>query len=60
MTYQLQWQNLSGQWEAMHVQPKATEAEAWAQLKAWERCCPSDRFRWVRNVPVQGLSFTIG
>ena len=60
MTYQLQMLSLSGKWEAMNVQPKATEAEAWQQLAAWERYCPSDRFRWVRNVPAQGLSFRIG
>lgn len=59
MTYQLQILSLSGQWENMLTPPRKTEAEAWAQLGTWERLCPSDRFRWVRNVPAQGLSFEI-
>ena len=60
MTYQLQMMSLSGKWEAMDVPAQATEELAWQQLAAWERYCPSDRFRWVRNVPAQGLSFRIG
>ena len=60
MTYQLQMMSLSGKWEAMDVPAQATEKLAWQQLAAWERYCPSDRFRWVRNVPAQGLSFRIG
>ena len=59
MTYQLQMLSLSGKWEAMNAPAQPTEALAWQQLAAWERYCPSDRFRWVRNVPAQGLSFEI-
>ena len=59
MSYQLQILSLSGQWEAMNVPAQPTEGLAWQQLAAWERYGPSDRFRWVRNVPAQGLSFTI-
>ena len=60
MTYQLQMMSLSGKWEALDVPAQATEQLAWLQLAAWERHCPSDRFRWVRNVPAKGLSFRIG
>ena len=68
MSYQLQILSLSGQWEALNVPAQPTEELAWQQLAAWERYCPSDRFRWVRltgrnlqaiNAPGQGLSFEI-
>ena len=53
MTYELQVLSLSGKWEAMNVPAQPTEGLAWQQLAAWERYCPSDRFRWVRRQPAR-------
>ena len=51
MHYQLQTLSISGKWETMNVPAQPTEELAGQQLAAWERYCPSDRFRWVRDIP---------
>jgi len=46
--YQLQFKAPGQPWQDHTSSPVATESEAWEKLAAWERYCPTDRWRWVR------------
>jgi hypothetical protein len=46
--YRIQVQTFQG-WAVIGGAPVDTEKEAWELLAAWERRCPRDRFRWMRQ-----------
>jgi len=48
--YRLQFKPPGQPWQDHTSAPAVTESEAWEKLAAWERYCPTDRWRWVRAV----------
>ena len=46
--YFIEYQTPGKPWQRIDCLPVATEEEAWDKMAAWERYCPSERWRWVR------------